>query len=107
MKNFLLFFITLSVIFIVGCPPPPVAPHPTPEVKDTFLCIDADEHLNQMCHLNPTKNEYCCQVGSRTKKGKTYTQFCIEKHNQGIFLNPGCISQVTSCDQIDACTQSN
>lgn len=100
-----LFAITLLTV-IVGCPPAPVPPHPTPVVTDTFLCPDADTHMAALCQADPVKNAYCCQVDALTKKGKNYTQFCIEKQNQGIFLNPRCVSQVTSCEQIDVCTQS-
>lgn len=107
MKNFLLFCVVFFAILInVGCPRNPVSPHPTPVVTDTNMCVEVETHLTQMCNANPTKNAYCCQVSAPTKKGKSYTQFCIEKQNQGVFLNPKCVSQVTSCDQIDQCTQS-
>lgn len=100
-------FIFMSILFClaIGCSQP-VPPHPTPVVVDTAVCIEADQHLQQLCNADPTKNAYCCEVSAPTKKGKSFTQFCIEKQNQGVFLNPRCLSQVSSCDKIDACTQS-
>lgn len=97
-----------AVLFCLntGCPQPPVGPHPTPVVTDTNMCVPAEEHLQELCKADPVKNSYCCKVAAPTKKGKTFTQFCIEKQNQGVFLNPRCLASVTSCDKINACTQS-
>lgn len=81
-------------------------PTPTPVVTDTDQCNAAEQHLNTLCKADPVKNNYCCQVVAPTKKGKSYTQFCQEKQNQGVFLNPKCVSSVLSCDQIDPCTNS-
>lgn len=103
MKN----LIFCSFLFIlIGCPQNPVTPKPTPIVVDTEMCDTADKHLAQLCLADSEKNKYCCMIGSPTKKGKTYTQFCIEKQNQGVWLNPRCVSQITSCEQIDNCTNS-
>lgn len=93
-----------------GCPAqtnePPTPPTPTPIVTDTDQCAPAEQHLHDLCSADPGKNNYCCRVVAPTKKGKSYTQFCQEKQNEGVFLNPKCIESVTSCDQIDACTHS-
>lgn len=102
----IIFSLIFATALIDGCPSQPVQPHPTPEVADTALCPNADEHLTQLCQADPVKNKYCCQVVAPTKKGKNFTQFCIEKQNEGLFLNPRCLSTVTSCDQIDVCTKT-
>lgn len=94
----------LAFLFI-GCSGP-VQPHPTPIVTDTAICVDVEAHLNQMCQADPVKNDYCCQVVAPTKKGKPFTQVCIEKQNQGVFFNPRCLAAVNSCNKIDACTKS-
>jgi hypothetical protein len=84
----------------------PTPPHPTPVVIDTDQCGAAETNLHSLCNADPVKNSYCCQVVAPTKKGKSYTQFCQDKQLQGVFLNPKCVSSVTSCEQIDACTNS-
>lgn len=84
----------------------PTPPRPTPIVTDTSLCSSAEQHLQQMCDADKSANNYCCLVVAPTKKGKSYAQFCQDKQNEGVFLNPKCVSTVTSCDQIDACTNS-
>lgn len=102
--------IIFSAIFmgalLEGCPPSPVPAHNTPVPTDTALCPTADQHLTQLCKADPVKNKYCCDVVAPTKKGKNFTQVCIEKQNEGLFLNPRCLAQVTSCDQIDVCTKT-
>lgn len=81
-------------------------PKPTPVVTDTDQCGAAEQHLHDLCVVDAVKNNYCCQIVAPTKKGKGYTQFCQEKQSQGVFLNPKCVANVTSCDQIDSCTNS-
>lgn len=106
MKKYI-FSVIFSTALVINCGSTTVQSHPTPVVTDTAMCVTADQHLASLCSADSSKNAYCCLVDALTKKGKNYTQFCIEKQNEGVFLNPRCISQVTSCDQIDACTQSN
>lgn len=110
-KNILISFLFL-IVLVPACPNPdnlnpPQPPKPTPVPTGSEYCKLADMHLYDMCQADSNKNKYCCEVGAKTKKGKTYTEFCIEKQNQGVFLNPKCLSTITSCNQIDACTNSN
>lgn len=99
-----------SIALFNDCAPtnsePVTPPKPTPVVTDTDQCGAVEQHLNDMCKADPVKNSYCCEVVAPTKKGKSYTQFCQEKQAQGVFLNPKCVANVTSCDQIDPCTNS-
>ena len=73
-------------------------PHATPVVKDSDKCSVAETHLKDL-NCIPKDQPY-------TKKGKTFTQFCQDKQEQGVFLNPACLATITSCDQMDCCTQS-
>lgn len=109
-KIIIISLMTGSAFLFDGCPGQagdvPTPPKPTPVVTGTDQCGAAEQNLHNLCNMDPVKNNYCCQVVAPTKKGKSYTQFCQEKQNQGIFLNPKCVSGVTSCDQIDPCTNS-
>ena len=107
-KNIFSFIFTASLAILApACPPSnPPTPHTTPVVKDTAMCSDADVHITQLCNADHIKNKYCCDVVAPTKKGKSFTQFCTEKQNEGLFLNPSCLAQVTSCEQINVCTNS-
>lgn len=98
----------LLLLFLISCKDPVYQPpRPTPIVTDTEMCKPAQLHLEELCAQESKVNAYCCRVVKPTLKGKTYTQFCEEKQSQGVFLNPRCVSNVSTCDQIDACTNSN
>ena len=102
--------ILLSLFALHDCVPTigsdPVPPRPTPIPTDTNMCESAQQHLDQMCKADPSGNAYCCAVVASTKKGKTFTQFCQDKQNDGVALNPKCLSEVKSCGEIDSCTGS-
>jgi hypothetical protein len=98
MKNVLIFLIVLNLITIGCASRKPVDPHPTPIVTDTDLCITADQHLQDIGCI-PKGKPY-------TKKGKSFTQFCVETHNNGIFLNPKCLASISTCEQMDVCTNT-
>lgn len=74
----------------------PVQPKPTPIVTDTEQCDLAQINLLRLR----------CPEGNPTKKGKTFSDFCKETQNNGIFLNPKCLATLTDCSQIDSCTNS-
>ena len=69
---------------------------PTPVVTDTEYCDLAQTHLLQLK----------CEEGNPTKKGKSFSIVCRETQTNGIFINPKCLSQITSCDQVNTCTHS-
>jgi hypothetical protein len=102
--------ILLSLVALHDCVPSigsdPVPPRPTPIPADTDKCQAAEDHLTQMCNANKETNGYCCAVVAPTKKGKSFTQFCQDKQNTGIALNPKCLSEIKSCGEIDSCTGS-
>lgn len=92
-RIFLLSFSLLFLGFDCSLPPTDTTPRPEPVVKGTDYCSAAEKHLLAI-H---------CSEGNPTKKGKSFTDFCKETQQNGIFLNPECLSKITSCDQIDAC----
>lgn len=87
-------------LFISGCnTPEPISPKPTPIVTDTNLCGDAQVHLEELSCIK--KDE------PFTKRDKlSFKQFCEQTHHSGIFLNPKCLISITSCEEIDTCTNS-
>ena len=75
-----------------------VTPHATPIVKDSNLCYNAEQNLQKLGCISKDK--------PFTSKGLSFTQFCQKKQDQGIFLNPACLATITSCNQMDCCTQT-
>jgi len=77
-----------------------VPPQPTPIVQDTEWCQAAEINLQQLDCI-PDDQPY-------TKKGLTFTQFCEQKHEDGVFLNPKClateVTEKTTCSYVDVCT---
>lgn len=102
MKRLILSILFISGVF-VACAPynggatlPLSTPHSTPEVQDTNLCSAAELNLKKYSCI-PNDKPY-------TAKGKSFTQFCQETQNNGIFLNPKCLSELTDCGVISSCT---
>ncbi len=93
--------VIIFLIFLNSCPDASyVPPQPTPVVKDTEWCQAAEVNLQQL-ECIPDDQPY-------TKKGLTFTQFCEQKHEDGVFLNPKClateVTEKTTCSYIDVCT---
>lgn len=92
---------TIIIILLVNCRDTAyVPPQPTPIVQDTEWCQAAEINLQQL-ECIPDDEPY-------TKKGLTFTQFCEQKHKDGVFLNPKClateVNEKTTCSYIDVCT---
>lgn len=94
----------LFACILCGCHTPSVKLHPVED--DSQYCGLAAEHLGMLCQQDLKANEYCCQVSRPTKKGKTFEQLCREKEFNGINFNAQCLSEVSVCGDIDACTGS-
>lgn len=77
-------------------PPHPPEPMPTPVVVDTEYCDAAEANLIK---LN-------CPEGQPTKRGERFGDVCRELHSEGIFVNPRCLSTITSCTSVDVCTRT-
>jgi len=72
---------------------------PAAVTTDIDYCSKADENLQK---LGCISNKY-------TKKGKSYTEFCTELQNKGIFTNPKCVASLTDCADFtaDTCNRDN
>ncbi len=79
-----------------GPTPPPGPPVPPPPVPpDTDKCATACANLTKLhcAEAEPIK----MSDGSVT----TCEQFCRETQNQGVYLNPDCVSKVTTCAEVE------
>lgn len=92
----LLFLIGLSLT--LRCSGSNAVPSHTPSaVVDTDLCELAGVHLESLsCVTNPY-----------TKRGKRFGLFCQEVQGSGIYLNPRCLSTITSCSEVPRCTSTS
>jgi hypothetical protein len=98
-----------------------VTPAP-PVVTDQGDCQAACDHMKDLgcVQANPTEMGTTCKFDSDCKgpdgnwdhgqscaaNGRciiTCTNFCIATENQGVWLDPTCVKNITSCDQIDQC----
>lgn len=114
-KVFFAFFLAFAVAFVgCLCKAPPVA-NP-PKLTDQDKCEAACKHIgpeglkcpegNAVVMTRSCKDTSSCKVGQSCVAGMcevSCTKFCIDTQDNGVWLNPGCVSSVTSCDQIDAC----
>jgi hypothetical protein len=82
----------LLLILCVACPSQDSVPEPEiPVVEGTEWCERAEKNLVALG----------CEEGKPTKKGKSFAQVCKETQDNGVDLNPKCLSTIKSCDQID------
>ncbi len=100
MKKLALSSVILAT-FLLACPPsvPPIhppEPAPTPVVTDTEFCDAAEANLIKLG----------CPEGKPTKRGERFGDVCRELHSEGIFVNPRCLSTLTSCAGVDVCTRT-
>lgn len=60
------------------------------------------KEVNQCVGLDgkPDPKQYC---GTNGHCMVTCVQFCIDTQNQGVWLDPACVKQITSCEQIHSC----
>jgi hypothetical protein len=87
------FIAVLVLAFIlVACPKGPV-----PIITNIEYCQPAEIHLKELGCI-PIDKPY-------TVKGKQFNEFCQETMQNGINLNPKCLSTITSCTQMNACVQ--
>lgn len=78
-------------------PSPPIAPMPS----DSAYCGAAGA---QLLKLQCTDGEGHL-LGGQNASGQTYTVRCQTAESYGIPMAPECISNITSCDQVDTCLQ--
>jgi hypothetical protein len=86
---------SLSILFLCQCASSHrTGPIPAPEVDDP-ACITAEANLKIVCP----------EVAKPTKKGKNFAQWCVETENNGINMNPKCLTVAKSCKDADLCLQ--
>lgn len=92
MKHFTLALAFLALSQIMGCAScePKPTPHPP---TDTDQCPAACEHLRELG----------CPEGDPLEDGTTCEKFCIDTQEAGHGLNPTCVKDITSCEEIDNC----
>ena len=114
-KNIFAAFMVITVMFAgCLCKSPPVA-NP-PKLTDQNKCEDACKHIGPeglnceegkpVVMTRSCKEGNSCKVGEACVAGMcevSCTKFCIDTQDNGVWLNPICVSKVSSCDQIDAC----
>ena len=70
--------------------------HVVSEPEDTDNCPAACQNLRALG----------CSEGQPLPDGTSCERFCVETQINGMPLNPTCIMQITSCDEVDVCTQA-
>lgn len=111
--------IASAIILLVGCAANPgVTPVP-PVIVDQSDCQAACDNLNHLncddgkdidMKLECANNSECspgqnCSPVTKTCVAPCLT-FCIDTENKGVWLDPKCVAQITSCDQIENCPLS-
>ncbi len=97
----------LLLTFVAACNPA-ASPNPTP-APDTSLCAPMCAHIGTgdgglgCAEGDPLYDS--TQPGPVGVPNETCTQFCVHQQNNGVFINPRCVMQVTSCAQIEAARQ--
>lgn len=93
--------LTLVLLFIVGCPPKdPVLPPPNPPV-DTDLCGEMCTHLKSL-GCEEGDDVYNNDIpGPVDEPNQSCEDWCAETQDKGVSINPRCVSQVESCEDIE------
>lgn len=107
--------------FIILCnscvptPKPPVVTPVPPAVVDQDACLAACDNLNRLnCEDGKdieTKTK--CLINAECGVGQTCSAkglciapcvtFCRDTEEQGVWLDPNCVAEITACDQVDNC----
>jgi len=97
----------LFAVVLLGCPsgPPPVpAPQPAP---DSAYCGAMCAHIGPS-GLNCPEGQpvYDSSLpGPANVPNESCTDFCARQEENGVFINPKCVAQVSSCADIEASRQ--
>jgi hypothetical protein len=87
-------------LLLCTCHPDQVNPPPKP---DSDLCAKMCEHIGPKglgCEEGyPVYDSD--KPGPKDVPNESCEEFCVITQNNGIFLNPSCVSLVKSCDQIE------
>lgn len=105
-----LILVLATSVFVLGCPTTtPVSPQPRP-VPDSDLCGDMCKRIGPKTADNP--NGLGCEEGEPVydsnipgepgKPNLSCEAFCVQQQKIGVFINPRCVMQVKSCNEIEA-----
>ena len=113
----------VSIVAIIGiflgCPrTTEITPTP-PEINDQAMCKVACDHIGPeglRCDegLPIDMGKACladtqCDTHQLCSAGRcivTCERFCIDTENNGVWLDPTCVSTVKSCSEIDSCPRT-
>jgi hypothetical protein len=92
--------IFVPVVFLLcGCPNDrSFNPQPVP---DSELCSAMCVHLRELNCEEGRPLYDSGRLGPKDVPNKTCEEFCTEQQAQGVFVNPRCVMQVKSCDEIE------
>lgn len=98
-------WLVFPVVWLLGCPPsqPPVPP-PNPPV-DTDKCGEMCDHLKKLgCEEGGDlyNNDL---PGPDGEPNQSCADNCKELQDKGFFVNPRCVAQVTTCEEIEPARQ--
>jgi len=93
-----LMVVVMVSLFIAGCPAKdPV--FPTPDVKDTDLCGEAEVNIVKLQCRDRRGDPLWVN-----RNGEEFEDTCrIVQDQGGVYLNPECIRDATSCAEVLAC----
>lgn len=104
-------FAILPFVFMFACAHCGESIKPTPLPPDIHMCKVACDHIGPeglncpdgqpIDMLFPDKNG--CEDGVNETTCVSCEKFCKDTMNQRVWLEPTCVSQIVSCDQIESC----
>lgn len=77
------------LVLVAGCPCPP-GPHPV-EPSGTDDCTAACAKMQELG----------CEEGTDLDDGTTCVEFCVDTQQSGHALNPTCLKDISSCEDIE------
>lgn len=86
---------------LLGCPPAPT-PAPSPAPSSSF-CATMCDHIGPKGLNCPEGQQVYDSAlpGTAGVPNESCTDFCTKQEKNGVFVNPKCVSQVTSCAGIE------
>ena len=94
--------ILLLPVLLTACPPPAEPQGPTPVVRDTDACDDAEINLKELECKDRNGDPMWIN-----KKGEPFAETCRIAQDEGrIFLDPKCIAAAKTCEEAKSCPPS-
>jgi hypothetical protein len=91
--------VVVGALLLLGCPPEPHVPDPTPVPEDTEHCGAAERRLEELDCKDREGNPMWVN-----KRGERFGETCrIAQEEARIFVNPKCIGAAKTCDEANAC----